>query len=206
MIELTANDCFAKGFHRACYIHPADGGLCIKVSLRGDFRESEREIRYYRHLAGRNISWDMLPRFHGSVETNFGAGAVFDLIRDYDGEISKTLVSYFNSAVLAEANLTGLTQGFKRLRDYLMEHRIVTRTIKAKNVLYHRRDAENGCLMIIDNIGNTEFIPYANYIGYFARAKTARKWRRFEAHTIEHYPSNPFIGAMLPGEPGRGHG
>ena len=202
MIELTATDCFAKGYHRACYIHPGDGGLCIKISLRNNFRETEREISYYLHLQRRSIPWDMLPRFHGSVETNLGPGAVFDLISDHDGEISKSLVGYFSSPELTQQNLAGLTGAFQRLRDYLFEHRIVTRTIKAKNILYHRRGAENGSLMIIDNIGNTEFIPYANYIGYFARRKTSRKWRRFEAHALKEYESNPFLAGMLPGAKG----
>ena len=65
MIELTTSDCFAKGYHRACYLHPGDVALCIKVSLRNDFRESESEVSYYRHLQRRGISWDMLPDGNG---------------------------------------------------------------------------------------------------------------------------------------------
>jgi len=34
--------------------------------------------------------------------------------------------------------------------------------------------------LIIDNIGNSDFIPICNYIDWMATRKLHRKWQRFE--------------------------
>jgi hypothetical protein len=187
MISLDADHRFAGGYHRDCYVHPADDGLCIKVSLRGNFRESAREAKYYRHLQRRRVSWDLLPRFHGFVETNLGSGAVFDLVRDFDGKVSATLEHYLRSPDLMAANIDGLTRAIRSLKAYLIEHRIITRTLKAKNIVYQKTDPGNGRLLIIDNIGNTEFFPIGNYVGFFARRKIMRKWARFEKDILKKF-------------------
>ena len=181
MIELDPSHLFGKGTHRECYIHPDDERLCIKVSLKGGERETQREVGYCRHLKRRNISWDLLPMFHGCVETNLGEGVVFELIRDYDGGISETLENYLESPTLTESNLVSLARLLRSLKDYMMAQGIITRRLKAKNILYHRTDTENARLVLIDNTGNTDFIPVCSYISYFATRKIARKWQRFES-------------------------
>ncbi|MCK9275151.1 MAG: YrbL family protein [Syntrophales bacterium] len=35
-------------------------------------------------------------------------------------------------------------------------------------------------LIILDNIGNMDFIPICTYSGYFAEIEISRNWRRFE--------------------------
>ncbi|MFB1035177.1 MAG: YrbL family protein, partial [Sinobacterium sp.] len=47
-----------------------------------------------------------------------------------------------------------------------------------------KTSATEGCLLIIDNIGNSDFLPLADYIGLLARLKTNRKWQRFEASIL----------------------
>lgn len=197
MIELAPDHRFAGGLHRDCYVHPADETLCIKVSLRGNFRETTREAKYYRHLERRHVPWDLLPRFHGIVETSLGPGAVFDLVRDHDGKVSDTLEHYLRSPASTAANIDGLTHAFRSLRAYLIEHRIITRTLKAKNIAYQKTGSGNGRLVIIDNIGNTEFFPIGNYVGYFARRKISRKWGQFEAAILKEFENNDLVGAVI---------
>ena len=74
-----------------------DENKCIKVIVAGDHKETAREQAYYRLLEKRNISWRMLPRFYGQVDTNRGRGAVFELIRDYNAAVSKTLKHYLSA-------------------------------------------------------------------------------------------------------------
>ncbi len=197
MISLDADHRFAGGYHRDCYVHPADDSLCIKISLRGNFTESAREAKYYRHLESRQVSWDLLPRFHGFVETSLGPGAVFDLVRDGDGEVSENLEHYLRSPALTAANIDGLTQAFRSLRAYLIEHRIITRTLKAKNIVYQKTGPGNAQLIIVDNIANTEFFPIGNYVGVFARRKITRKWRRFERDILKEFEDNDLVGAVI---------
>ena len=181
MIELDPSHLFGRGTHRKCYVHPDDERLCIKITLDGGQRETAREIKYYRHLERRNISWDLLPRFHGCIETNLGMGVIFEIIRDYDGGISETLESYLGSSSLTEEDLVSLVRLLRSLRDYMMAQRIITRRLMAKNILYNKTDAGNARLVIIDNIGNTDLIPICSHISYFATRKIARKWQRFES-------------------------
>ena len=50
----------------------------------------------------------MLPEFYGNIETSPGAGAVFDLVRDYTGQISQPLERYLSDEPLTEQHLQGL--------------------------------------------------------------------------------------------------
>ena len=95
MLKLEPSALFGRGLRRECYFHPEDETKCIKIVVDGDHKETVREQSYYRLLEKRNISWRMLARFYGNVETNRGEGAVFELIRDYNGEVSKTLGASF---------------------------------------------------------------------------------------------------------------
>ena len=197
MIELEPDHRFAGGYHRDCYVHPADESLCIKVSLRGNFTESTREAKYYKHLQRRHVPWDLLPRFHGFVETNLGRGAVFDLVRDHDGKVSATLEHYLRSPESMAANIDGLSAAFGALKAHLIEHRIITRTLKAKNIVYQITGPVAGRLVIIDNIGNTEFFPVGNYVGVFARRKITRKWARFEMDVLREFKGNDLVAGLI---------
>ena len=57
-------------------------------------------------------------------------------------------------------------------------------TIKPKNIVYQKTSATEGCLLIIDNIGNSDFLPLADHIGLLVQLKTNRKWQRFEASIL----------------------
>lgn len=179
MIELKPAELVGKGLHRECYIHPEDNNLCVKVVVNGDRKETRREQAYYKLLQKRNIAWDMLPKFYGEVDTNLGQGAVFDLIRDSNGQVSRTLEHYLNSVPLLELNAQGLQQSLQRLKDYLIAQNIITMTIKSKNIVYQQRDDQNSLCIIIDNIGNSDCIPISSYNRFFGYKKITRKWARF---------------------------
>lgn len=179
MITLKASDMFGKGLHRECFPHPDNNDLCIKVVTFGDQKETEREQGYYKLLEKRNIDWDMLPRFHGNVTTNMGPGAVFELIRDHDGQISKTLRSYLADKSYVDENRVFLLKALEDLKAYLLRNNIITMTIKSKNILYQLQPDNTGKLYIVDNIGNPEIIPYCSYIPFFGNKKIHRKWNRF---------------------------
>jgi len=179
MFELTSDSMVGKGFHRECYVHPDNERLCIKVVVNGDDKEVRREQAYYRFLQKRGIAWDMLPKFHGEVETNLGSGAVFDLIRDADGKVSRTLQQCIDTEYIAVLNQHGLQQSLQRLKEYLLAENIITMTIKPKNIAYQQRDNQSSVCILIDNIGNSDFIPISSYSRFFGRKKILRKWARF---------------------------
>lgn len=179
MITLDTSEKFGKGLHREVFVHPENENLCIKVVTYGNQQETKREQAYYRQLQKRNISWDLLPKFHGNVETNLGSGAVFDVIRDPNGEISKTLEHYLADSQFFEKNRQHIHTALNNLKHYLLKYHVMSMAIKPKNVLYQLSETGAGNLFIIDNIGNSDFIPICNYVYFLADQKINRRWNRF---------------------------
>lgn len=201
MIEIDSHALIGKGLHRECYVHPDDPSRCIKVVVSGTINENRREAAYYKRLVQRGISWEMLPRFHGLEQTTLGEGAVFDMVRDYDGPVSHTLAHYLASRRLTRQHAAALQAALVNLRTYLLRNRIITMTLKPKNILFQQYTADDGRLVIVDNIGNSDFIPLANHSTWLGQRKIKRKWRRFEKDLRSAYRDNPAVGKLLD-EPG----
>jgi hypothetical protein len=185
MHKLEPSALIARGLRRECYFHPEDENKCIKIVVAGDHKETVREQSYYRLLKRRNIDWRMLARFHGNVETNLGEGAIFELIRDYNGEVSKTLLHYISADTESDPNYRHLNRALLELKQYLLKWKIVTISLKPQNIVYRKTAESEGFLVVIDNIGNSDFIPICNYLGWMATRKIHRKWQRFEALLVK---------------------
>lgn len=93
MIVLTEDLFIGRGYERACYRHPMDRNLCIKVSETGRIPRKQQnpvEFKYHKKLAARNIDWSHIARCHGWIETDKGKGLVFDLKHDENGNRTVT--------------------------------------------------------------------------------------------------------------------
>jgi len=179
MLELSAATLVGKGLHREVHVHPDDDSKCVKVVvLRGE-EETRREQAYYRFLQRRNIDWISLPQFYGNEETNMGPGAVFDLIRDDDGQVSKTLAFYLDNLSSTPELVESISQALIKLKRDLLEQNIITMTLKPKNIVVQKHRDRLRCL-IIDNIGNSDILPISSYVRFFGRKKIERKWEKFK--------------------------
>jgi hypothetical protein len=192
MLTLESSSLIGRGLRRECYFHPEDGNKCIKVVVAGDHKETVREQSYYRLLEKRNISWQMWARFYGKVETNRGEGAVFELVRDYNKEVSKTLEQYFSANNETDLNYQDLSRTLPLLKQYLLKWKIVTIALKPQNIVYKKINESEGILVVIDNIGNSDFILICNYVNWMAAQKIRRKWQRFEDSIKKDYLKPPF--------------
>lgn len=198
IIQLTDKDYISKGLHRKCYHHPDDANKCIKVNYnQGAEEETNREIAYYKHLIKRNVSFNALAKYYGPVSTNYGEGHIFELIRDYDGNTSASLEKYLSNQQLTEQYYAALVKSLKELKSALLKDRIITMTIKSKNILFQHLSPKENRLIIIDNIGNSTLIPIANYVSYFAKAKIERTWQRFLASLIRENKHNQLITQLV---------
>jgi hypothetical protein len=197
MIHINPADLIGKGLHRKCYRHPENKDWCIKIAFNENIKETRREKKYYELLIKKNVSWAMLPRYHGVVETNLGPGAVFDAIKDKNGAISETLDHYLGSNQLTELYCQALTDSLVLFKDYLLEQQIITMNIKAKNILFSDLGNNSGRLVLVDNIGNSDYFPISSHIKFLANRKTLRKWQRFEASLLAAYPENTLLPQML---------
>lgn len=197
-ITLSEKDYISRGLHRKCYHHPEDANKCIKVNYNeGAEEETNREIAYYKHLIKRNVSFDALAKYYGPVLTNYGNGHIFELIRDYNGETAIPLEKYLANKSLTEKYFDQLVTGLKELKSALLKDRIITMTIKSKNILFQQLSDTNSRLVIIDNIGNSTFIPIANYIPCFAKSKIERTWQRFIKSIVKENSHNPLLTRLI---------
>jgi hypothetical protein len=197
MLDIKASSYVVEGKHRACYIHPHNESLCVKILLPsktgGSQKEANRETKYYRFLEKKNVPWTMLPKFYGEVITSLGKGYIFDLVRDYDGNISRNLTHYLSDQQLTQNHAQALSVAFDLLNEYLLQWKIITLNIQARNLVFKKISSDEGRLVIVDDVGNTEFIPVSNYIDFMATMKIKRKWQRFVSLLLKAYPDNKFL-------------
>ena len=179
MLRLKQSLLIGKGRHRNCYVHPGKPDNCVKVVVFGDDKETLRERAFYRLLERRKTPMTMISGYFGEVDTDLGQGTVFELIRDFDGGVSKTLEHYLAFPGNTGVRLDSLLVAIESLRKYMLREKILTMTLKAKNLVYKRTGPWSGRLVIVDSLGNSEFFPISSRIGFLADMKIRRRWRRF---------------------------
>lgn len=199
-VSLANAEPFAVGGRRWCFEHPVNPAWCIKINRtdegrfgrlekrrlapvavrRGldDNRHDRRELTALERRLGRRFAH--LPRYHGEVETDKGTGFVFDLVRDDDGRIARTV-----RALLCEGiPLDDLRPAFNELADFLVRNRVLTRALLDHNIVAQRLSEGGWSLTLIDGFGDPAFVPVASWIPSVGRAKMRRRvadaWERFE--------------------------
>jgi hypothetical protein len=98
-----------KGGRRIVYRHPDNPNQCLKIVHHKMVHykyidENKGDIKYYQHLQNRGASFKHIACIRGEQNTNKGNALVFDLIKDYDGEISKTLRYYLLTPPIQSIN------------------------------------------------------------------------------------------------------
>jgi hypothetical protein len=154
IIELSDDLIIGKGRDRVCYKHPAVFNLCIKISITTD-KQSIREMRYFKFLESKQADLSKISTFLGKVKTNKGLGYSFDLIRDYDGKVSKTLLQSLESN---ECSMQKIRPLISELKQYLITNKICVRDISPSNISCQKtKDDIN--LFIIDGVSNSNINP-----------------------------------------------
>jgi len=199
VLDLTDSTLLGKGSSRLCYLHPGDPGKCIKITYTRNPEVEKEELKHYRHHRRRGISWEMVAKTYGPVKTSMGNGVMFSLARDFDGAISRTLDHY-----LAEEQLTPPAEELSSLlgtfRNYMIDERIVIRKLKPDNIVLERLTPDEARLILIDKLGNNQFLPIANYSNTFAKRVILRKWNTFERDLIKEFPANTIVKSVLGGK------
>lgn len=176
MLTLREEDLIGIGGRRKCYRHPEDPGKCVKISTvtQGRDQQTRRETAYYRKYSRRGCSMRHLAAYHGRVDTNVGPGWVFDLITDPDGRISPALGALVRDG-MPVADLAG---ELDELRRYMFENGIICGDFNHGNILVQRRKDGSRRLMIIDGLGNSDFIKIGDYWKPHRDRKLHRKWKK----------------------------
>lgn len=138
-----------------------------------------REINYIDVLKRRQKDYSILPQYFGKFETNLGTGYVFEIIRDYDGNKTKTLEDFITSPALFAENFDLIVQLLKDLKNELYKNEIITMVLFPENILFQKIDAHNYRVRIVNDMGSAVLIPLEYYFDHFAHAKILRRWKMF---------------------------
>ena len=178
----------AKGRHRACYQYPGHPELCIKVHIdpRDDL-ETIREVRYFNWLHKCNVNLDGIADYRGKYPTTLGMGYVYELVRDYDGQVSKTLDHYLKNFELTKPRINALTSAYQEFKKTFQRHYISMMNLKAYNIVYKRESESHGRFYLIDNLGSANLLPLSYFFKSIAARMLQRKFRRFESLVQERY-------------------
>jgi len=192
-VSLSPRDFVAEGTDRKCFRHPQNPDRCIKI-LHPERRAGRfwREIRYYLTLRRRAVDFHHLTRFYGLLDTNLGKGAMFDLVLDDDGRVSRSLEYYlalndraFNDWVVGE---------IESLKQNLYRQWIVFHDLNPTNILVKRLGFDEFRLVVIDGIGHNHFLPLASFSRTYARKKLVRAWNR---RYRQWYGAFPLVASRL---------
>ncbi len=186
-LHLQDEDFLFQGDNRACYVHPHDDNSCVKILHAGRHKKvQQRELRYFNSLYRRKADMSKVARLLEVCPTNKGEGVVFELIRDFDGSISKTVHDYLIQNKPEYDAM--LVDKIAELKAYLYTEAIVFRDLITLNMLIQRKSATDFSIVVVDGIGHDDFIPICNISKRLARKKIIRMWNKKRGKWFEHYP------------------
>ncbi len=182
MLALYDSLLISQGRTRACYRHPSDRGLVIKVPV-GDEKEQNRsnikELHGYQALMREQVDLFCISHCYGFVTTSLGRGLVCDCIRDDDGAISKTIWDIIvYQEVCDVAYIQKVTDDFCR---FLIQRDTRLFDLNLKNIALRMQNDGSYQPFAIDLKGrfdNKETIPVSSYSSYFAKKKMVRRARQ----------------------------
>jgi len=194
-VELHESHLFSSGSNRQCYFHPEDENLCIKVLHPNSPPKTQiRELNYFNCLHRRRATLTHVADLVEVVSTNRGRGVVFELLRDFDGSVCKTLDYYLQLGSEFYAQL--VVAKLEELKAYLYQEGIIFRDLITLNIVLQRTDEHSYHPVIIDGIGHNDFLPLCNYSLSLSRKKIVRTWNRKRAKWFDKYES--ICGAVTP--------
>jgi hypothetical protein len=179
MLKITSEP-IGTGRERACYVHPEDPRLAVKMPMGEVSDQTKRDLKFYRGLKKRGVKGiPHIPDFHGLCDTNLGRGMVVDLIRNYDGEISRPLNWYLAQGVPIEE----FDQFLEELKQSFLSNLIIfNRDLTIDNLLFQKTSTGSARLVAIDGLGDVVAIDWLSSFPWLLRHRIRRRWKRFIAH------------------------
>ena len=183
MLSLSKLKPFEKGTKRSCYVHPDDPNLCVKVISgqsydRKKLVEQRLEIEDFALLKHRDeaVLFERFPKNAGVVSTDLGQGIINQLLRDFDGQISRN----FGELIIKEGLNLELKQDIMKLKQWLRTHRCLTRDTGPHNMVAVRLADDEWKLVIIEGMINHKFSWLTKTFRWFANYMIERELRKFD--------------------------
>ena len=177
-IQISPDLLIGKGRDRACYRHPLNENLCIKVPLQPE-KQTLRENWYFSYLRRRGVDLSLLAPYQFPVNTNLGVGAAYPLIRNKDGQVAETL----KNAILSQTiTYQQVRSRLTKLKSYLFQNRICVRDMSPSSIVC-LLDGENTNFIIIDGVMNPGINPLNTRIRCLTCQSVVNAWQSLERKT-----------------------
>ena len=145
------------------------------------FDDQWKEQRAYESLlhTQRESVWDHVPRYFGTVETDLGIGVVTHLFTNEDGTLPRNLED-----LLRDSKMEVPVKAIDQFKNWLRKELFLSRNLLPHNIIVVHETPKLKKLIIVDGIGNSEFVPLSTWFTTLARRKIERRIRFFE-HRVE---------------------
>jgi len=189
MIALHDSLLIGCGTLRACYLHPQNGKLIIKVPLPdrvGGDEANRKEFLSYKKIQQSHAELDHISHCHGFIDTDRGEGLICDCIRDFNGDIAKTI---WDIVVYQEiCDIDELLEVAGTLCDYLIANDLFLFDINLKNIVLRQKQDNGYRAYAIDLKGpfdNKEFLQLSSRIKFLARKKLKRRSKQLLERIVQ---------------------
>ena len=176
MIILDESLLIAKGGTRTCYQHPTQKNCLVKVvHVRGIrmYLRTLREIYYTKKYKSK--SFNEIPFYYGTAKTNLGTGYIFEKVKDWNDATSITLLEFIKKNGINEKILAMISKMYASF----LKHRALLHDLHPGNIVVCIKTKENEpYLILVDGIGNNDFIKICDYSKFFHKKKLNRKFNR----------------------------
>lgn len=183
MLEFLNWPIVGSGSERICYRDPYNPLRCIKVSKKTQSKQTRRELKYYKYLEKRKISYLHIPKFYRQIDEDELIGLEVEFICQQNGERAPDLHEYFKKP-LTEHEITNFYKALEKLKRYLVTNNIIPCDLVLSNFLV-LTTPEGIKITLVDGLGGAELFPISNYFPVLGRRKIERKWKKFLLERIE---------------------
>ncbi len=126
-------------------------------------------------LAGKRDYQRHFPQCYGMIATDLGTAICVEYIRSDDqGDEITSMGDYLRKNGFTDE----IKEALNDLCCFLYSGNIITRDLREFNIMVRNRDGRMN-LVIVDGLGNSEFLPVSSIFPWFGRRKIKRKLRRF---------------------------
>ncbi|WP_434997199.1 YrbL family protein [Vibrio scophthalmi] len=150
MLNINHHFYLSSGEKRDVYLHPEQDDKCIKIEKTAGLKSNALEARFFKKYSDSRY----IPKYFGLEDTSLGRGLIVELVRDFDGNVSKSIKDY----------LTDNSIDIKECRKYvtLIENEFIQKSILIhddglQNILLKKNSDMTYTPIMIDGFGPREW-------------------------------------------------
>ena len=147
-VTLTEQFYLAAGSCRTVYQHPVVKSLCVKVNHNPRKDRNNTEVAFFEFHGKQTL--DFISPYQGMVETNLGAGVLLEIVKDYDGLVSKSLEEYIEEGVIS---IDTACSYIKTLEKKILQYGVLLHDDGIQNILMRKEKDGRFTPILVDGFG-----------------------------------------------------